>query len=174
MTSAWWFVGVVALVGLERLAELVVSNRNAAWSLSRGGREYGQAHYPWMVVLHSGLLLASVVEVFVADRPFLPWLGVPMLGLVIAAQGLRWWCISSLGRQWSTRVIVVPGLPRVTHGPYRWLQHPNYAAVVVEGAALPLVHTAWLTAIGFAVANAFLLRTRLHTETSALTALAPR
>jgi methyltransferase len=90
---------------------------------------------------------------------------------VLCAQGLRWWCIATLGRQWNTRVIVIPGAPRVTGGPYRLLSHPNYVAVVLEGVALPLVHTAWITAIGFTVLNAALLRTRIKVENAALARL---
>lgn len=163
-----WYVGLVVLVGLERLGELVVSKRNAAWSLARGGREYGAGHYPPMVVLHSVLLVGAVVEVLVADRPFVPWLGWPMLAVVVAAQALRWWCIVTLGHQWNTRVIVVPGLDLVRRGPYRWVPHPNYVAVVAEGVALPLVHTAWLTALVFTVLNDALLRVRIRTEDAAL------
>ena len=163
-----WYVGLVVLVGLERVAELVVSKRNAAWSLARGGREYGAGHYPAMVVLHTALLVGAVVEVVAADRPFLSWLGWPMLAVVVAAQGLRWWCITTLGHQWNTRVIVVPGLDLVQRGPYRWLPHPNYVAVVAEGVALPLVHTAWVTAVVFTVLNAALLRVRIRTEDAAL------
>jgi len=166
-----WYVVLVAAVGLERLAELVVSKRNAAWSFARGGVELGQRHFPWMVALHLGLLAACVVEVWWAERPFVPALGWPMLALVLASQGLRWWCIGTLGPQWNTRVIVVPGLARVTGGPYRLLRHPNYVAVVVEGLALPLVHTAWVTAAAFAVLNAFLLRVRIKVENSALAQL---
>ena len=167
------FTVLVLAVGLERLAELVVSRRNAAWAFARGGVESGKGHYPAMVVLHVGLLLGALVEVWSADRPFLPWLGWPALVLVLVSQGLRWWCIATLGHQWNTRVIVVPGLPLVTRGPYRWFSHPNYVAVVVEGIALPLVHTAWVTALVFTVANAALLRVRLRVETRALLAAAP-
>ena len=156
------------LVGLERLAELVVSNRNAAWSLARGGVETGRGHYPPMVLLHSGLLAGAVAEVLLADRPFVPVLGWTMLAVVLVSQALRWWCIGTLGPRWNTRVIVVPGLPLVTSGPYRWLRHPNYLAVVAEGLALPLVHSAWLTAAAFAVLNAALLRVRLRAENTAL------
>ena len=166
--SQWWFVGLVLLVGLERLAELVVSNRNAAWSLARGGVETGRGHYPPMVLLHSGLLAGAVAEVLLADRPFVPVLGWTMLAVVLVSQALRWWCIGTLGPRWNTRVIVVPGLPLVTSGPYRWLRHPNYLAVVAEGLALPLVHSAWLTAAAFAVLNAALLRVRLRAENTAL------
>ena len=165
------FTALVVAVGLERVAELVVSRRNAAWSAARGGVESGRGHFPAMVVLHTALLVGAVVEVWVADRPFLPWLGWPCLALAVASQGLRWWCITTLGPRWNTRVIVVPGLPLVTSGPYRWLSHPNYVAVVVEGVALPLVHTAWVTAVVFTIANAVLLRVRLRAETEALQSL---
>ncbi|MFI2103621.1 isoprenylcysteine carboxyl methyltransferase family protein [Isoptericola sp. NPDC019693] len=151
------YAALVLATGLERLAELVVSARNARWSFARGGVESGRGHFPAMVALHTALLVACVVEVVVADRPFLPWLGWPMLALVLAGQGLRWWCIATLGPRWNTRVIVVPGLPLVDRGPYRWFRHPNYVAVVVEGIALPLVHTAWVTALAFTVLNAWLL-----------------
>jgi len=95
-------------------------------------------------------------------------LGWPMLALVVAAQALRWWCIRTLGRQWNTRIVVVPGLERVTGGPYRFFSHPNYVAVVVEGVALPLVHGAWLTAVIFTVLNAGLLTVRIRAEDEAL------
>ena len=171
MTSLTAFVVLVLLVGLERLAELVVSKRNAAWSLARGGRETGQHHYPVMVVLHTGLLVAMLVEALVR-RPDVPSsLAWSMLVLVVAAQALRWWCITTLGRRWNTRVIVVPGLAPVTSGPYRLFSHPNYVAVVVEGVALPLVHASWITALVFTAANAALLTVRLRCENEALATL---
>src|SRR3954468_24141027 len=168
-----WYFLLVAAVAVERLVELVVSRRNLAWSLARGGSVHSTGHWPFMVVLHTGLLVGAVVEVAVADRPFLPWLGWPMLGLVLASQALRWWCITTLGPRWNTRVIVVPGLPPVTSGPYRFLRHPNYVAVVVEGLALPLVHSAWVTAAVFTVCNAVLLAVRLRVESRPLDALGP-
>ncbi len=166
-----WYLTLIAAVAVERLVELVVSKRNLAWSLARGGTEYGFGHYPFMVVLHIGLLVACVLEPLLLDRPFIPALGWPMLAAVLAAQALRWWCIGTLGPQWNTRVIVIPGASRVVAGPYRWLPHPNYVAVVIEGFALPLVHTAWLTATAFTLLNALLLRTRLRVENAALASL---
>lgn len=164
-----WLIVVIAL---ERVAELVVSQRHVTWALAHGGIESGQRHYPPMVALHTGLLVACVVEVHAADRPFLPALGWTALAFVVAANALRWWCIATLGRHWSTRVIVVPGSTLVRRGPYRWFSHPNYVAVAVEGLALPLVHTAWVTAIAFTVLNAvLLLRFRIPTEERALRAL---
>jgi methyltransferase len=121
-----------------------------------------------MAAMHTAFLVACIAEVAVADRPFLPWLGWPMLALVAASQALRWWCVATLGHQWNTRVIVVPGLSLVSAGPYRWLRHPNYVAVVVEVAALPLVHTAWVTALVFTVVNAAILAVRIPVEERAL------
>ncbi|MCW2729970.1 MAG: Isoprenylcysteine carboxyl methyltransferase [Mycobacterium sp.] len=166
-----WYGVLIAAVAVERLAELRVSQRNWARSRDRGGIEFGAGHYPAMVVLHVGLLVGCLVEPLALDRPFIPVLGWPMLGVVLAAQALRWWCITTLGPQWNTRVIVIPGAERITGGPYRLMPHPNYVAVVVEGIALPLVHTAWITAVVFTVLNAVLLRTRLTVENAALASL---
>jgi methyltransferase len=174
MTSLTAFTVLVALVALERLAELVVSNRNAAWSFARGGRETGQGHYRFMVLLHSGFLVAMLVEAWVGRPEVPPTLAWTMLALVLASQALRWWCIATLGRRWNTRVIIVPGLPAVSSGPYRFLSHPNYVAVVVEGIALPLVHGAWVTALVFTVANAALLAVRIRVENAALRTLPER
>src|ERR1700682_5838519 len=165
------YVLLIVAVALERLAELVVSNRNRAWSRAHGGLEFGAGHYPVMVVLHTGLLAGCLVEAIALHRPFIAALGWPMLAIVLAAQGLRWWCIATLGPQWNTRVVVVPGAARVTGGPYRFLSHPHYVAVVAEGGALPLVHTAWITALAFVVLNAALLRKRIKGENAALASL---
>ncbi len=159
---------LILAVAVERLAELVVSKRNARWAFTQGGREFGLGHYPVMVVIHTALLLGCVLEVWLLDRPFIGWLGWPMLALAVAAQALRWWCITTLGHRWNTRVIVVPDTPLVRGGPYRFLHHPNYVAVVLEGIALPLVHTAWITAVCFTVANAWLLAVRIRVENAAL------
>ncbi|MFF9243511.1 isoprenylcysteine carboxyl methyltransferase family protein [Streptomyces sp. NPDC014776] len=168
-----WYTFLVLAVTAERIAELVVARRNAIWTLSRAGVEYGRGHYPVMVVLHTGLLACCLAESALAHRPFLPALGWPMLALVIMAQALRWWCISTLGPYWNTRVIVVPGARLVGAGPYRFLRHPNYVAVVVEIAALPLVHCAWLTAAVFTAGNALLLAVRIRCENTALASAAP-
>ena len=166
---------LLAFTAAERIVELVISRRNAEWAFARGGREYGRTHFPAMVALHTLFLVACLAEVVLLDRPFIPALGWPMLAIALACQAGRYWVIASLGRQWNTRVIVVPGLGRVTRGPYRWawLRHPNYWIVAIEGIALPLVHTAWLTASVFTVLNAvLLLRFRIPTEERALAELA--
>ncbi|WP_078901783.1 isoprenylcysteine carboxyl methyltransferase family protein [Actinacidiphila yeochonensis] len=161
---------LVLLVAAERLAELVVARRNAAWSTARGGTEYGRGHYPVMVALHTGLLAGCLAETWWGGRAFVPALGGPMLLLALGAQALRWWCVRVLGPRWNTRVIVVPGLPLVEGGPYRLMDHPNYLAVLLEGLALPLVLGCWITALCFTPLNLALLAVRLRCENAALRA----
>ncbi|GAA4745871.1 isoprenylcysteine carboxyl methyltransferase family protein [Amnibacterium soli] len=161
-TSGWWaaytaYLLLLAGTAVERLVELRVSNRNARWAFERGGRETGRGHFGPMVLLHSGLILACALEPLLAGRPFIAALAVPAAVLALASQALRWWCIGTLGPRWNTRIVVVPGLPLVRRGPYRFLSHPNYVVVVLEGIALPLVATAWGTALVFTVLNAVLL-----------------
>lgn len=167
-TSQWLYLALLAAVVVERLGEMVISKRNAAWSMEQGGIEVGASHFKWMVLLHTGFLFAAPLEVVLLDRPFLPWLGWPMLAALVATMGLRYWVIATLGQRWNTRVILVPGLSPVDGGPYRWIRHPNYLAVVVELAALPLIHGAWLTALVFSALNAWMLAVRIRVEEQGL------
>ena len=165
----------VLATGLERLYELRISKVNARIAMEQGGNEVGRGHFPWMVALHTSLLVGAIAEVWIFDRPFIIWLGIPMLIITLACQFARYWIISTLGWQWNTRVIVVPGAERIRRGPYRfrWLRHPNYWIVVIEGIALPMIHTAWVTAVIFTILNAILLLGfRVPTEDEALKALA--
>src|SRR3954449_9865930 len=106
MSSLGWYLVLIGAVAVERGAELVVSRRHVTWSLAHGGYEVGARLYPVMVVVHAGLLVGAPLEVWLADRPFVPALGWTMLALVLGTQALRWWCITTLGRQWNTRVVV--------------------------------------------------------------------
>ncbi|OBG63964.1 MULTISPECIES: isoprenylcysteine carboxyl methyltransferase family protein [unclassified Mycobacterium] len=163
----YYYLFILA-VGAERLVELAVSQRNTKWSLAHGGKEFGRDHYPAMVSMHTLLLASCVVETWALARPFIPWLGWPMLTVVVLSTVVRWRCVAVLGRHWNPRLIVIPGAPLVRDGLYRWVRHPNYAAVAAEVAALPLVHSAWLTAIAFSIANAIVLRVRIRAENAAL------
>lgn len=162
------YLVLLVLIALERLLELARSRRNAAWAFARDGIEVGRRHFRFMTVLHTLFLPACALEVWLLGRPFTPALGIPMLGLVLLAQGLRWWAVATLGRRWNVRTIVVPGLAVVRKGPYRFVRHPNYVAVVLEGIAVPLVHGAWLTAAGFTLLNVPLLAIRIRCEEAAL------
>jgi methyltransferase len=116
--------------------------------------------------------VGALVEAYVREPHVPSALAWSMLALVLLSQALRWWCIASLGRQWNTRVIVVPGMAPVRRGPYALMSHPNYVAVVVEGVALPLVHACWVTALVFTLLNAALLTVRIRVENAALATLA--
>jgi len=169
VSSLAWYVLLILAVAAERLVELALSTRNARRAFVRGGVEAeSRRFYAAMVLAHALFLVAAPLEVALAGRPFLAALGWPMLLLAGAAMALRYWAIAALGERWNTRVVVVPGEPAVTAGPYRYLRHPNYVAVVVEMVALPLVHTAWVTALVFSAANALLLARRIVHEEAAL------
>jgi len=168
VTSQALYLLLVLAVALERLFELRIAARNRTAALARGGKEHGAGHFPVMSAMHTAFLVACVAEVVLLDRPLLVPLAIVSLLGVIGAQALRYWCIATLGPRWNVRVIVVPGMTLATDGPYRFLRHPNYLAVVVEMIALPLVHTAWLTAIVFSLLNAAMLTVRIRVEEAAL------
>ena len=162
------YTALIALVGLERLAELRLSRRNAARSFARGGVEVGRGHYRVMTVFHTAFLVACVVEAWARPRPAPAALAAAALAGAALAQALRYWAIATLGDRWNTRVIVLPHADPVVGGPYRFVRHPNYLAVVVEMACLPLIQGAWMTAAAFSLGNAALLFVRIRAEEAAL------
>jgi methyltransferase len=135
---------LIAVIAIQRLWELGVSRRHQRALKARGAIEVGADHYPWMVALHTTFLLSCVAEVWVLDRPWRPLVAAVAMLVLGAALTLRWWTLATLGDRWTTRVLVIPGEELVTTGPYRWLRHPNYLAVVLEIAAIPMVHFARL------------------------------
>lgn len=167
VTREAYAIFILAL-GLERCFELWLSRRNAAWARREGAVEYGAGHLVWMKVLHTSLFIGCISEVWALERPFIPALGVSCLLVALAAQGLRYWTIATLGRRWNVAVLVLPGVPAVSSGPFRFLRHPNYLAVVAEGLAVPLMHSAFITAGVFSVLNALLLAVRIDCEERAL------
>ncbi|HET7678920.1 MAG TPA: isoprenylcysteine carboxylmethyltransferase family protein [Xanthobacteraceae bacterium] len=153
---------LVAFITLQRLAELLLSRRNTQRLLAEGGVEFGRSHYPWMVALHSAWLLG--LWWFGHARPVDPLL----LGVFILLQAGRLWVIASLGRRWTTRIIVPPGAPLVASGPYRWLKHPNYLIVALEVAVVPLALGLPVFAAVFTLLNACILYLRIRAENAAL------
>jgi methyltransferase len=168
VTSVRLYLALLVLVALERGVELLLSTRNARLALARGAVETGQGHYPVMSVFHGAFLVSCALEVVILQRPFPGAVGWIALAVVLAAQALRYWAVATLGWRWNTRIVVVPGAVPITGGPYRFVRHPNYVAVIAEMLALPLVHGAWLTAIAFSLGNAWLLRVRIRAEEQAL------
>jgi methyltransferase len=162
------FTVLVAVVALMRLVELAVSRRHIAALEARGAVEVGRSLYPWMVAVHTLFLVSCTVEVWLSGRTAIPMLSAFSFGLLVGAAALRYWVVATLGERWSTRVMVIPGAPSIDAGPFRRLRHPNYLAVIVEFFALPMVHSAWFTAVLFSAANAVVLAIRIRTEEEAL------
>lgn len=164
------FLGLLAGVALLRLTELRISRRHQAQLVARGANKIGDPKFLWMVLTHAGILLGSAAEVVVLRRPLIPALAATMLVLFLAANAVRWWVIRTLGEHWNVQVVDSMRLGVVTAGPFRFVRHPNYAAVFVEMLALPLIHTAWITALAGSVAQAFVLAQRVAMEERVLLA----
>ena len=158
---------IVGLLALERVAELLLSRRNAARAFARGATETGQTHYRVMAAFHTCFLIACAA---LASR-METWPGtfgwMALFGALLA-QGLRYWAIATLGDRWNVRVITLPGAPPITSGPYRWVRHPNYIAVALELLFVPLIFGGWGVALAFSVGNALLMLTRIRVEEAAL------
>jgi methyltransferase len=153
---------ILALVTLERVAELWLANRNTRRLLAQGAREHAPGHYPLIVALHAAWL--ALLWWLAPDRP----VSLPLLGLFGLVEIARIWVLQTLGPRWTTRIIVVPRETLVRRGPYRFLNHPNYAVVVAEIALLPLVFGLWRVALVFTILNAALLAVRIREENRAL------
>lgn len=160
------FLGFLALIGVLRLAELAVSARRAAHSQAPPVAEPWL--FPLMAALHTGLIFAPIAEVLLLDRPFLLSVAVPAAAILIGATALRIWTLGSLGRAWNVRVVAPRPDQIVTTGPYAWIRHPNYLVVILEIATIPLLHTAWISAIALSALNAVVLWQRIRTEERAL------
>ena len=159
---------LLALLASERLFELLISRRNARRALARGGFEVGRSHYRIMVMMHTLFLASCAAESIFVTHLISPIVSMVAILGVILAQVLRYAAVMTLGERWNTRIIVMPGAVPVTRGLYRWIRHPNYVAVVIEIAALPMIRGGWITAVVFTLANALMLAVRIPTEERAL------
>jgi methyltransferase len=158
------FLALLLAVALLRFVELRISRRHQQGMVARGAAKVAEPKFRWMVLLHTAVLAGAAVEVILLRRPFLPWLAVPMFSIFLAANAVRWWVIRTLGEHWNVQVMDSTRLGVVTSGPFRYVRHPNYAAVFAEMLALPLIHTAWITAAAGAIAHMGVLAQRLSTE----------
>jgi len=161
-------LGWLALLVVERGLELLRSRRNVRAALAAGGVEVARGHYPAMVLFHAAFLVGCAVEPFLAPRPWPLAAALAALAAAALAQGLRWWAVLTLGPSWSTRIVVRPGAPPVTGGPYAFVRHPNYLAVTLELLAVPLIGGALYTAGAAMLGNALLLSLRIPAEERAL------
>lgn len=162
--TVYLFLALLLGVGLLRLVELRISKRHQKEMAARGAAKVDEPRFRWMVVLHTTVLIGAALEVVFLRRPFLPWLAAPMFVVFLAANAVRWWVIRSLGEHWNVQVMDSTRLGVVTSGPFHYVRHPNYAAVFAEMLALPLIHTAWITALVGTAAHVGVLAQRLSTE----------
>jgi methyltransferase len=158
------YIVLLVAVGLGRFIELNISRRNQKNLVARGAARVSEPHFQWMVAIHTIVLIGAGSEVIFLHRPFIPALAIPMTILFLLANALRWWVIRTLRSHWNVQIVDSARLGVVSEGPYRWVRHPNYAAVFVELIALPLIYTAWISAIVAAVGNGWVLHSRLAVE----------
>ncbi|MDQ0221445.1 hypothetical protein ELQ35_22335 [Peribacillus cavernae] len=165
---AFWLF--ISLVVLQRIIELIIARKNEGWMKKQGAIEFGLAHYPWMVMMHISFFSSLILEVILMDRsstslwPF--W-----LSLFLVAQAGRVWVITSLGRFWNTKIIVMPEAAVTAKGPYKYLKHPNYLVVAVEIIVISLLFNAYVTGILFSLLNAWMMTVRIPEEERALKSL---
>ena len=162
----WPGIAILAFVTLQRLSELRIAKANTARLLAAGAKEHAPGHYPLIVAVHA-LWLATLF--WLAPGQPIHW---PFLILFVLLQLGRVWVLRTLGPRWTTRIIVLPGAPLVTGGPFRFVRHPNYLVVIGEIAVLPLVFGLWEVALVFSVLNAIVLTVRIRAEDEALRAVA--
>ena len=168
MTTA--YLALLALVGLGRLVELRISRRNQRRLEKQGVRKIAEPHFRWMVFTHAAVLACAAAEVILLHRPLIPSLAIAMAALFVFANALRWWVIRTLAGHWNVEVMASSRVGVIAAGPYQWVRHPNYVAVVIELFALPMIHTAWITALTGTLANLEILRRRLRVEEGVLMA----
>lgn len=163
-----FFYLLAGFVVLQRLLEVAYARSNEKAMRRQGAIEVGAGHYKWIVLLHVLFFFSLLLEVWTIEKGL--GAGWPVFLVVFSiAQVLRIWTLSSLGRFWNTKILILPGSEKVKKGPYRWLPHPNYLVVALEIAALPLIFGAWRTALIFTIANALLLLlVRIPAEEKAL------
>lgn len=159
-------VALCAFTGLMRLVELAVSVRRMRARPADVVEE--PALFPLMALLHAGLVVAPPLEVWWLGRPFSLTVALASGLVLLLATALRVWTLGSIGKSWNVRVVRPPEDGVSVAGPYAWIRHPNYLVVILEIAAIPAVHGAWLSVAGLSALNALVLWRRIGTEEAAL------
>jgi methyltransferase len=158
------YLGLLFVVALLRVYELQISRRHQREMIAHGASKVTDPRFRWMVLLHTFVLLGAALEVVFLHRPFYPVFAAVCFSIFLAANVVRWWVIWTLGEHWNVQVMNSTGMGVITTGPFRYVRHPNYAAVFVEMLVLPLIHCAWITAISGSAAHVIVLSQRLATE----------
>jgi methyltransferase len=158
------YLGLLAVVALLRFYELHISRQHQQQMVAQGASKVAEPRFRWMVLVHTLVIVGAALEVVFLHRPFYPIFGGICFAIFLAANAVRWWVIRTLGNHWNVQVMNSTSLGVITTGPFRYVRHPNYAAVFVEMLVLPLIHTAWITAVLGSLAHALVLSQRLATE----------
>lgn len=166
--SVYLYLALLAAVGALRLVELGISRRHQQRMVASGAVRVSEPHFKWMVVVHTGVLIGAALEVVLLHRPFLPLLGAAMFVLFLASNLARFWVVRTLGNLWNVQVMDSTRIGVVTTGPFRFVRHPNYTGVILEMISLPLIHTAWITAIVTVLAYSLVLSLRIRAEENVL------
>ena len=158
------YIMLLVAVGACRLIEFRISRRNQKILLAKGASRVSEPRFQWMVFLHVIVLVGAGLEVIFLRRPLIPALAISMGILALLSGMLRWWVIRTLRSHWNVQIMNSARLGVVTSGPYRWVRHPNYAAVFVELIAVPLIYSAWISALVAAVGSGWVLYSRIEVE----------
>lgn len=161
---------IITILALQRIIELLIARSNEKFARSNGAKEYDANGYKFIVIMHIAFFISLTLEFILLSKTVNPFWG-PLLVLIILAQVLRYWAIGSLGRFWNTKILIMPNTKPVNSGPYKYMSHPNYLAVVIEIALIPLIFSCYITAIVFTILNALILRRRIRIEEKALSTL---
>ncbi|KMJ56094.1 isoprenylcysteine carboxyl methyltransferase [Bacillus sp. LL01] len=164
MVFVYLFIGFVML---QRVIEVIIANQNAKWIKKKGGYEAGAEHYKYIVAMHALFFVALLIEISFMGTEVVRWSIIPLI-IFLITQVVRVWALSSLGRFWNTRIMILPGAKVVAKGPYRFMRHPNYVIVAMEILALPFIFQAYWTAFIFSILNVMILRIRIREEERAL------
>jgi methyltransferase len=162
------FLALLLAVGLLRIFELRVSSRHQQQMIADGATKVSEPRFRWIVFVHTALLIGAALEVVLLRRPFVPILSAVMLFIFLSANAVRLWVVRTMGNHWNVQVMNSTGLGVVTSGPFRFVRHPNYAAVFLEVLSLPLIHTAWITALLGGAAYAVTISQRIALEENVL------
>ncbi|MCY8203235.1 MULTISPECIES: isoprenylcysteine carboxyl methyltransferase family protein [unclassified Bacillus (in: firmicutes)] len=158
---------LIAILIAQRAAEMAVARQNEQKVKKQGAIEFGENHYPYIIIMHILFFLSLIAEVLLLNKqPSSWWIGIAAAILIV--QAVRYWALCSLGAYWNTKILVVPGAELVKKGPYRWMKHPNYTVVILEILLIPLLYQAYVTMSLFSVLNAALLTIRIRAEDKAL------
>lgn len=167
MDGIFLFQIIIGIVVLQRMVELRIAKSNEKWMKRQGAIEFGVKHYRYMVLMHMLFFICLIIEKVYWNRG-LSYLWTIFLSVFLVAQIIRIWAISSLGRYWNTKIIVLRNAKVIRKGPYRYIKHPNYFVVATELVVVPLLFNCYITACLFTILNSLILMIRIPEEEKAL------